>query len=99
MGADKHLVGGWNKQFHRLDTATASAMEWGPVLSTTPAPSLADKLAGMQVRAPFSGGALTVSSNVMGQTREGMPLKRDFFQGVKAHFHPLQSLSQMGRDI
>lgn len=99
MGADKHLVGGWNKQFHRLDTATASAMEWGPMLSTTPAPSLADKLAGMPVRAPFSGGALTVSSNVMGQTREGMPLKRDFFQGVKAHFHPLQSLSQMGRDI
>lgn len=97
MGADKHLVAGWNKQFYRLDNASATAMEWGAVQSTTSAPSLADTLASQQMRAQFPGGALTVGSNVMGQSREGVPLKRDFFQGISAHFHPLEALSQKAK--
>lgn len=99
MGADKHLVGGWDKQFHRLENATASTMKWGPVQSTSQAPSLADTLVDTSMRAQFNGGALTVSSNVMGQSREGVPLKRNFIKGIKAHFHPLEGLSQMGKDI
>lgn len=99
MGADQHLIGGWDKQFHRLDNACASALAWGPVQSTTHVPSLADQLAGMQVRTQLPASALSVGSNIMGQSREGVPLKRDFFQGIKAHFHPLESLGQMGRDI
>ncbi|AKS06522.1 AvrE-family type 3 secretion system effector [Pseudomonas trivialis] len=99
MGADKHLVGGWDKQFHRLENATASTMQWGPVQSTSQAPSLADTLVDTSMRAQFNGGALTVSSNVMGQSREGVPLKRNFIEGIKAHFHPLEGLGQMGKDI
>lgn len=99
MGADKHLIGGWNKQFHRLDNASPTAMEWGPLTSAPHAPSLADKLANSQMRMPVSGGALTVSSNVMGQTSEGVSTKRSFFQGLKAHFHPMQALGEKGRSI
>ncbi|MFL1391561.1 AvrE-family type 3 secretion system effector [Pseudomonas tritici] len=99
MGADKHLVGGWDKQFHRLENATASTMKWGPVQSMSQAPSLADTFADTSMRAQFNGRALTVSSNVMGQSREGVPLKRNFIEGIKAHFHPLEGLSQVGKDI
>ncbi|MGH8450509.1 AvrE-family type 3 secretion system effector [Pseudomonas sp.] len=99
MGADKHLIAGWDKQFHRLENATTRALEWGPVPVTAEVPLLADKLRGTQVRAQFPGGALTVGSNVMGQSREGVPLKRDFFQGIKAHFHPLEALGQKAKDV
>lgn len=99
MGADKHLVAGWNKQFYRLDNASATAMEWGPVQSTTQTQSLADTLASTQMRAQFPGGALTVGSHAMGQSREGVPLKRDFFQGINAHFHPLEALSQQAKGV
>lgn len=101
MGADKHLVGEWDNRFFRLDTSADGAMTWGPVQSASfaPGPSLSEKLAGAQLRTMFPGGALAVTSNVMGQTTEGVPLKRSFFSGVKAHFHPLDSLKQMGRDI
>ena len=99
MGADKHLIGGWNKQFHRLDNAAPTSFQWGPLQSVQPVSLLADTLADSQVRARLSGGALTVSSHVMGQTREGIPLKRNFFQGIKAHFHPLEALVQKGKDI
>lgn len=99
MGADKHLIGGWGKQFYRLNTATPNAMAWGPVQSPVPTPSLADKLAAAQMHAQFPGGALTASSQVMGQTREGIPRTRDFLQGIKAHFHPWESLVQKGKGI
>ncbi|NWC74165.1 AvrE-family type 3 secretion system effector [Pseudomonas sp. P7759] len=99
MGADHHLIGGWDKQFFQLDNASTSAMEWGPLPLTTQAPSLADTLASTQMRGQFSGGALTVSSNVMGQTREGIPLKRSFFQGIGAHFHPLEALGQKAKGV
>jgi hypothetical protein len=99
MDADKHLIGGWNKQLYRLDNASASALEWGPMQSTTPAPSLADTLASTQLRAQFPGGALSVGSNVMGQTREGVPLKRQYSQGISAHFHPLEALSQKAKGV
>ncbi|AZF03495.1 AvrE-family type 3 secretion system effector [Pseudomonas sp. R5-89-07] len=99
IGADKHLIGGWNKQFHRLDKAALGAMEWGPLAAAVQVPSLADTLAATQMRTPVAGGALTVSSNVMGQTREGVPLKRNFFQGINAHFHPLQALSEKGKSL
>lgn len=99
MGADKHLIGGWDKQFHRLDNASASALEWGPLHATAEAPSLAETLAGTSMRAQFYAGALTVGSNVFGQSREGLALKRNFFQGIKAHFHPLEALGQMGEGI
>jgi predicted component of type VI protein secretion system len=99
MGADKHLIAGWDKQFHRLESSTTRALEWGPVQVTAEVPLLADKLRGTQVRAQFPGGALTVGSNVMGQSREGVPLKRDFFQGIKAHFHPLEALGQKAKDV
>ncbi|AZE82120.1 Type III effector protein AvrE1 [Pseudomonas orientalis] len=99
MGADKHLIGGWDKQFHRLDNVTPGAMAWGPVRPAVQEASLADTLAVGQMRMPVSGGALTVSSNVLGQTREGIPTKRHFFQGIKAHFHPLQALGEKGQSI
>lgn len=99
MGADHHLIGGWDKQFFQLDNASTSAMEWGPLPLTTQAPSLADTLASTPMRAQFSGGALTVSSNVLGQTREGIPLKRSFFQGIGAHFHPLEALGQKAKGV
>lgn len=99
MGADKHLIGGWNRQFHRLDNAAPSAMAWGPVRPAVQQASLADTLAAPQMRASVSGGALTASSNVFGQTREGIPTKRNFFQGIKAHFHPLQALGEKGQSI
>ena len=67
--------------------------------STTPAPSLADTLASTQLRAQFPGGALSVGSNVMGQTREGVPLKRQYSQGISAHFHPLEALSQKAKGV
>ncbi len=75
-GADHHLIGGWDQQFFQLDNASSSAMEWGPLPLASQALSLADTLASTPMRAQFSGGALTVSSNVLGQTREGIPLKR-----------------------
>lgn len=99
MGADHHLIGGWDKQFFQLDNASSSAMEWGPLPLTTQAPSLAYTLASTQMRAQFCGGALTVGSNVMGQTREGIPLKRSFFQGIGAHFHPLEALGQKAKGV
>lgn len=99
MGADRHLIGGWDKQFHRLDNAAPSAMAWGPVRPAVQEASLADTLAAGQMRTPVSGGALTASSNVLEQTREGMPIKRNFLQGIKAHFHPLQALGEKGQSI
>ncbi len=99
MGADKHLIGGWDRQFHRLDNAAPGAMAWGPVRAAVQEASLADTLAVGQMRTPVSGGALTASSNVLGQTREGIPTKRHFFQGIKAHFHPLQALGEKGQSI
>ncbi|MEG8231598.1 AvrE-family type 3 secretion system effector [Pseudomonas orientalis] len=99
MGADKHLIGGWNRQFHRLDNAAPGAMAWGPVQPAVQQASLADTLAASQMRASVSGGALTASSNVFGQTREGIPTQRKFFQGIKAHFHPLQALGEKGQSI
>jgi hypothetical protein len=101
MGADKHLVGEWDKRFFRLETSVEGTMTWGPVpsASSVPGQSLTETLAGAQMRAQFPGGALAASSNVMGQTTEGVPLKRDFFAGLKAHFHPLDSLKKMGKDI
>lgn len=99
MGADKHLVAGWDKQFHRLDRSGPESMKGGPLLPVTAVPLLGDTLASAQMRAQFPGGALTASSHVMGQTREGISHKRSFFQGIKAHFHPLESLSHTGKDI
>ncbi|WP_256352126.1 AvrE-family type 3 secretion system effector [Pseudomonas yamanorum] len=103
MGADKHLVGEWDKRFFRLDTSADGAMTWGPVpsasASSAPGQSLTETLAGAQMRAQFPGGALSATSNVLGQTTEGVPLKRGFFAGVKAHFHPLDSLKEMGKGI
>ncbi|MBC3300450.1 AvrE-family type 3 secretion system effector [Pseudomonas sp. SWRI18] len=99
MGADKHLIGGWDKQFHRLDKAAPNALEWGPLRSATQVPLLADTLTASKMRRPVSDGALTVGSNVMGQTREGVPLKRSFFQGINAHFHPLEALGEKGKSI
>ena len=99
MGADHHLIGGWDQQFFQLDNASSSAMEWGPLPLASQAPSLADTLASTPMRAQFSGGALTVSSNVLGQTREGIPLKRSFFQGISAHFHPLEALGQKAKGV
>lgn len=99
MGADKHLVAGWDKQFHRLDRSDSTSMQWGPLLPLAAVPLLGDTLASAQMRAQFPGGALTASSHVMGQTREGISHKRSFFQGIKAHFHPLESLSHTGKDI
>lgn len=98
-GADHHLIGGWDQQFFQLDNASSSAMEWGPLPLASQAPSLADTLASTPMRAQFSGGALTVSSNVLGQTREGIPLKRSFFQGIGAHFHPLEALGQKAKGV
>ncbi|NWD21616.1 AvrE-family type 3 secretion system effector, partial [Pseudomonas sp. IPO3778] len=51
------------------------------------------------MRTQFPGGALSATSNVLGQTTEGVPLKRGFFAGVNAHFHPLDSLKEMGKGI
>ncbi|AZE92829.1 Type III effector protein AvrE1 [Pseudomonas orientalis] len=99
MGADRHLIGGWDKQFHRLDDAAPSAMAWGPVRPAMKEASLADTLKATQTHTSVPGGALTASSNVLGQTREGVPIKRHLFQGIKAHFHPLQALGEKGQSI
>lgn len=101
MGADKHLVGEWDKRFFRLDTSVDGTMTWGPVPSASSAQgqSLTEKLAGAQLRTQFPGGALAVASNVMGQSTEGVPTKRGFFSGMKAHVHPLDRLKQMGKDL
>ncbi|WP_231982727.1 AvrE-family type 3 secretion system effector [Pseudomonas orientalis] len=99
MGADKHLIGGWDKQFHRLDNAAPSAMAWGLVQPARQEAALADTLTAGQMRTSVPGGALTASSNVLGQTREGVPIKRNVFQGIKAHFHPLQALAEKGQSI
>ncbi|AZF56610.1 Type III effector protein AvrE1 [Pseudomonas sp. R11-23-07] len=99
MGADKHLVGGWDKQFHRLDKAALGAMAWGPLAVAVQRPSLADTLSAAQMRKPMAGGALTATSTVVGQTREGVPLQRNFFQGLNAHFHPLEAISEKGKSI
>lgn len=101
MGADKQLIGGWGNCFHSLNTSVDGLLEWRAVSSSTQARgfSLAEKMAGNQMRAPFLDGALSVGSNVMGQTSDGVGLKRGFFQGFKAHFHPLEGIKQTGMDI
>ncbi|WP_242487782.1 AvrE-family type 3 secretion system effector [Pseudomonas sp. TH31] len=101
MGADNHLIGGWDNRFYRLGTSAEGKLEWGPVRSFTQAPSqsLAEKLSGPQLRAQVQGGVLSVSSNVMGQTSENIPRNRGFFSGLKSHFHPLDSFREMGLDI
>ncbi|WP_251029533.1 AvrE-family type 3 secretion system effector [Pseudomonas fluorescens] len=99
-GSDKHLIGGWDNRFFRLEASVQGAMEWGPMPSShAPGQSLAEKLAGAQLRAQFPGGSLAVSSNVMGQTSDGVPRNRGFLSGLRAHFHPLESLKQMGMDV
>ncbi|SQH31893.1 AvrE-family type 3 secretion system effector [Pseudomonas mucidolens] len=101
MGADKQLIGGWAKAFHRLEVAADGALTWGAVQPSTPAPgvSLAEKMAGTQWRGVVLDGTVSVGSNVLGQASEGVPLKRNYLQGLKAHFHPIESLRQAGRDI
>jgi len=100
MGSDKRLIATWGGHNYQLELSAAGGHEWLPLRSqAVPAESLAQTIQGWQPSRQYKGMLLTSSSNVMGQTSEGVHRRQGFFKGLKTHFHPIDGVRQIGLDI